>query len=243
MSAYSDWGQRNFHYYANSVIFIEVRREDGELGIGTAFHVGNGVFVTARHVVEDKEIMQIGNELAFNSFRGIDGTTKGPSLNVAKGPFYHPDANVDLACFSADSTPEQEFPLGGHLDDFLGHHALLLNRTLVLGFPPVPLTNTPHLIACFGEINGLVETYIGSRHPSFIISTMARGGFSGSPVLVAYDEQNTITGTAVLGVVTQSLIHDGKPAETGFMTVTTVEPIYDMLEHHRILPESQRIEL
>jgi len=84
--------------------------------------------------------------------------------------------------------------------------------------------------------------YMGSKHPSFVVSTTARGGFSGAPVLVAYDEQNKITGTAVLGVVTESLVREGAPPELGYMTVTTVEPIYDMLDYHTLLPESQRLE-
>lgn len=97
-------------------------------------------------------------------------------------------------------------PLGGHLDDYLGQHELVLYRTLVLGYPPIPLTKVPKIVASVGEVNALIELYDGSHHPHFLISTMARGGFSGSPVLVAYNEDNPDSGTAVLGIVTQSLI-------------------------------------
>jgi len=34
----------------------------------------------------------------------------------------------------------------------------------------------------------------------------------------------------------------GTPNGRTHMTVTTVEPIYDMLEHHGFMPESQRLE-
>ena len=241
MSSYAEWGKRNFKNYSKAIAFIEVIGES-DFNIGSCFHVGNGVYVTARHVLDGYKINNIGIDSGFDPFKFI-GSTERIDLELISGPFYHPDTKVDLACFTVKNPPTEELPLGGHLDCFLGPHELLLHRTLVLGFPRVPLTESNHLIACLGEINGLVETYIGSKHPSFIISTMARGGFSGSPVLVAYDEENTITGTAVLGVVTQSLVHDDKPAESGFMTITTIEPIYDMLNHHGLLPKTQELEL
>ncbi|MGX1118000.1 hypothetical protein RKD37_003363 [Streptomyces ambofaciens] len=39
--------------------YVEVESPNGDLGIGSAFHVGDGVFLTARHVVEDKRITEI----------------------------------------------------------------------------------------------------------------------------------------------------------------------------------------
>jgi len=243
VGAYSDWGKEQFGYYQGSVIFLEVEKEDKEKGIGTAFHIGDGVFVTARHVVEGNRINEIATDAGYDPFRGAFGEPAKEGLTIVTGPFYHPDDLVDLACFKVDKIPANQLPLGGHLDCFLGPYELLLHRTLVLGFPPVPISARPHLLACFGEINGLIELYIGSKHPMYVVSTTARGGFSGAPVLVAYDEQNKITGTAVLGVVVESLVKDGSPPEIGYMTVTTVEPIYDMLEHHGLLPESQRLEL
>ena len=243
MGAYSDWGKEQFVNYRNSVIYIEIEKDDKEKGIGTAFHIGDGVFVTARHVVEGKTITELAVDTGYDPLKGAFGEPIKDVLCIVNGPLYHPDPKVDLACFTVDKPPVNQLPLGGHLDCFLGPHELLLNRTLVLGFPPVPVSTRPHLLACFGEINGLIEMYMGSKHPSFVVSTTARGGFSGAPVLVAYDEQNKITGTAVLGVVTESLVREGAPPEIGYMTVTTVEPIYDMLEHHGLLPESQQLEL
>lgn len=243
MGAYSDWGKQQFGYYQKSVVYLEVENKDKEIGIGTAFHVGNGIFVTARHVIEGKNINEIATDTGYDSLRRHFGEPAKDEYRIVQGPYYHPDNKVDLACFLANKVPENYLPLGAHLDCFLGPHELLLNRTLVLGFPPVPISARPHLLACFGEINGLIEIYMGSMHPSFVVSTTARGGFSGAPVLVAYDEQNTITGTAVLGVVTDSLVRDGAPPEIGYMTVTTIQPIYDMLEHYEILPDFQQLEL
>lgn len=68
---------------------------------------------------------------------------------------------------------------------------------------------------------------------------MARGGFSGAPVLVAYNEDSTSNGTAVLGIVTQSLVKNNQATEHGFMAVLTVEPIFTCLELNNMLPKGQ----
>jgi len=112
----------------------------------------------------------------------------------------------------------------------------------VLGYPPIPLVARPTLVASVGEVNSLVDLYIGSKHPHFVISTIARGGFSGAPVLVAYNEENEGGGTAVLGLVTQSLTVDEQRPEQGYLAVLTVEPIYTCLERNNMLPKGQGYE-
>ena len=39
--------------------YVDIRKLDGSRGIGSAFHVGDNVFVTARPVVENNEIIEI----------------------------------------------------------------------------------------------------------------------------------------------------------------------------------------
>lgn len=124
----------------------------------------------------------------------------------------------------------------------MGQYELVLHRTLILGYPPVPFTNKPLLVASLGEINALADLR-ATPHPHFIVSSLARGGFSGGPALVAYDEANAHSGTAALGVVTQSLCKNGEPEQLGYMAVLTVEPIYMMLEQHCILPAEQKLNL
>ena len=118
----------------------------------------------------------------------------------------------------------------------------MLYRTLVLGYPPIPLVAKPTLVASVGEINSLVDLYLGSKHPHFVISTIARGGFSGAPVLVTYNEDNEDGGTAALGLVTQSLTVDEQRPEQGYLAVLTIEPIYRCLERNNMLPQAQRYE-
>lgn len=237
------WARAQFAKYRGCVAYIETRDREGNLGSGTCFHVGEGVFVTARHVVESRTITEVG----FDDVATIQellqtqrhwGKQSHGLVTIVEGPFFHANSKVDVACFKVDPFPKSWIPLGGHLDDYLEQNELVLYRTLVLGYPPIPLTAEPRLVASVGEVNALIDLYVGS-HPHFIISTMARGGFSGSPALVAYNEDNPLGGTAILGMVTQSLTTDDKSPEQGYMAVLTVEPIYTCLEINNLLPHGQ----
>lgn len=237
------WARNQFAEYRGCVAYMETKAVDGTVECGTCFHVGEGVFVTARHVVDQRTIIKIGfDDDAVNHELLQDqkhwGVKTHGSVNILGGLFFHSDPQVDVVCFRVSPYPKACLPLGGHFDNYLGQYELVLHRTLVLGYPPIPLTSEPRLVASVGEVNALVSLYVGS-HPRFVISSMARGGFSGGPVLVAYDEENSAGGTAVLGMVTQSLIANDKVTEQGYMAVLTVEPIYECLEQHHMLPKNQ----
>lgn len=146
---------------------------------------------------------------------------------------------MDICCIKLKNYPSAFLELGGHLDDWLGEHDLVLHRTLVMGYPPIPFSDRPTLVAAIGEINALIDNYLDKR-VYFIISTIPRGGFSGAPAIVAYNEDNFEAGTAVLGVITNSLVGNSLPTELGFMAVLSVESIYTCLEHNKILPKEQR---
>lgn len=243
----SRWGRDAFMKYRGCVAFIATEGLDGAHGIGTCFHVGEGVFVTARHVVEGRTITEIGFDDGHTSLSLLEdskhwGEKPHGSVTITRGPLYHADSAIDLACFVAEPNPKRSIPLGGHLDDWMGQYELVLYKTLVLGYPPVQLTNKPLLVASLGEVNALADLR-ATPHPHFIVSSTARGGFSGGPALVAYDETNPDGGTAALGVVTQALCKNGEPEQLGYMAVLTVEPIYSMLEQHGILPAEQKLDL
>lgn len=240
------WTRRTFAEFRGGVAYIASTGADEDEGIGTAFHVGNGVFVTARHVLEGRKIKQVGFDdhsmiYALNRKAELSESLNLPKISISSGPFFHSDPRIDVACFTLSVTPDSYIPLGGHLDDWLGQYELVLHRTLALGYPPIPLSKQPVLFASSGEVNALVDLYGGTHHPHFLISSMARGGYSGGPVLVAYNEDNENGGTALLGLVTQSLVKDESSTETGYFAVLTVEPIYDCLEQHGLLPDFQKV--
>jgi hypothetical protein len=230
-----------------------VSEANGDESIGAAFHVGEGVFVTARHVIEDREIKAIWltNSGLFHRSKlypkNEDGSYAiGPDsprmctdprgrLKIKAGPFFHSDPSIDIAAFQADGMSEgaHYVPLGGHLDDWVGSSDFVLSKALILGYPPVPLTLEPILIAATCEVNASVDLLIGPRQQlHFILSAMPRGGFSGG---LAFSEYGF-----ALGVITQSLVRDHQVAEHGFFATTSIEAIYVCLDAAGILPACQR---
>lgn len=201
------------------------------------------MFVTARHVVEGRSNFKIDFDDDATTIELIQDPAffskeRPGEVAISSGPHLHLDPTVDVACFKTDVAIPEYLPLGAHLSDYLGQYEFILHRVLVLGYPPIPLADRLALVANAGEVNAAVELYIQKRL-HFLISTMARGGFSGGPVLIAYDELNEASGTAVLGIVTQSLVSNGASAESGYMAVLTVDPIYECLEAASLLPACQ----
>jgi len=247
LDAFRLWARTQFSRYSGAVAFVETEDAKGDKHIGSCFHVGDGVFVTARHVVDGMKVTTIGfdhdgvsDHLLSTTYP--DKQTHG-LVSMTDGPKFHADSQVDVACFKIAPYPEVYIPLGGHFDEYLTQYELVLYRTLVLGYPPIPLANKPALVASAGEVNALIEPYGGCRHPHFLVSTIARGGFSGGPALVAYNEDNSQGGTALLGLVTQSLVINNCAPELGYMAVLTVQPIYDCLQQHDMLPVFQELGL
>lgn len=239
-----------FNKFAGAMAYVAVENPDGGQGIGSAFHVGEGVFVTARHVVEGVRIRevrttertyvdldpsageQVATYIAIGDQRRPVHRVEPCCLEIESGPFFHPIPGVDVAVFRvAEFDPRLPWvPLGSHLDDWLGQSDFVLAQAIVLGYPPIPLTNEPHLFAARAEINAQVALR-GEEHIHFILSALPRGGFSGGLVVVEYG--------FVLGVITTSLLVNQAPSELGFFAALSVEPIYNCLAKHKLLPQCQ----
>jgi len=228
--------------------------KNGDPGIGSAFHIGDGVFVTARHVLEDATIAEIrltDSRLFYRSVlypkeeNGSYTITKDSQkvtldfdgrVTLRDGPFYHPEASVDVAAFRVDGmAPEAPYvTLGGHYDDWIGRGDFETTDVLVLGYPPIPFTTEPLLIAAKTHVNAVADLR-GTKSPvHFILSAIPRGGFSGGVAMSEYG--------FALGVVTQSLLGDNLPVELGYFATTSIEAIYECLDHHGILPKCQEFD-
>ncbi|HEV3165301.1 MAG TPA: serine protease [Isosphaeraceae bacterium] len=230
-----------YERYAPSLAYIEVESADG-VRIGSAFHVGEGVFVTARHVVARSKLIRLANTTdqhvadpeGNGTINGKPGTFRlipAGEGQVVSGPHFHPDPAIDVAAVVVKGLEVPPIRLGSHLDDMLNDEAFLLRSVLIMGYPPVPFSREPLLIAARAEVNAVVDKYTGG-HPHFVISAMPRGGFSGGVCLIEWN--------FALGVITESLITQGQATELGFMAVLTVEPIFECLSHNRILPSYQK---
>lgn len=217
---------------ASLVAVISVNAQ-GDQGIGAAFHVGDGAFVTARHVVEGMASCHVELD-SYRLMRLAEGAAQlighGELAPIAIEPHAHPNPAKDVAVFAIpDLACLPAIPLGGHLDDWITDHDFVLNEVLVLGFPPIPLAKKVVLVATRAQINAVVDL-INVDHVHFIASAMARGGFSGGVVLSEWG--------VALGVITSSLLKNGAPEELGYLTVLTVEPILECLGVHGLLPKS-----
>jgi hypothetical protein len=225
-----------------AVAYVSVRNANGDEELGSAFHVGGGIFITARHVIDGHTVLGVGT-----TEPSLKATADGKWRDVDFGPHFAAvdrteraeDPTVDLALLWAPAFAYAPFvPLGLHLDIILEPRRVLLERVLVMGYPRVPLTKPrgrrhATLVASSGEVNALADTLHGT-HPVFIVSPMARGGFSGAPALLASGD--------CLGVVTESLIEQHQSYETGFLAVLTVEPMFHLLKRHGIPKEQASVE-
>lgn len=224
-----------FDAYKMCLVRIETIAPDGQVHNGAGFHIGAGLVATAEHVVE------------YRLNAAIPERQTEP-LAVRK-IHRHPDATVDLAILETDfdlepriknttyhfldgvEVPATELhrlfiPIGDHLDDWIGDEFILQNVVL-LGYPRVPLARQPVLAASIGQINAVIDRYIGP-HPFFLVSTMPRGGFSGGPAITEYG--------VLLGVITSSFVRDDLELELGFNGVISVEPLLTLLADNGLRP-------
>lgn len=238
--------------YGCCMAYIAVEK-DGNAGIGSAFHVGDGIFVTARHVLDGaavKEMRLTNAGLFYRSDlypKSPDGSfIVGPDsprqcvdpnglLEIVGGPWFHEDNAVDIAAVRVSGmTPAaHSVMLGGHLDDWVGQGDFELSDALVLGYPPVPFTREPVLIAARCEVNATVDLHVGGKQQlHFLLSAVPRGGFSGGLALSEWGY--------ALGVITQSLLTGPGPAELGYFTATSIEAVYACLDANGVLPARQK---
>lgn len=240
-----------FLRYGCCMAYVAIQK-DGDPGIGSAFHVGDGIFVTARHVLDGAKISEIRvtdeqlyyrSDLYPKNENGSYTITKDSPricldpdgiITIKAGPYFHPDSSVDIAAFKADGIAENAHyvPLGSHLDDWIGRGDFELTQAVILGYPPIPLTAAPTLVAIRSEVNAVVDLRNMKSPVHFIFSAMPRGGFSGGVAISEYG--------FALGTITQSLLADAKPPELGFFAATSIECIYECLVHNKVLPDCQK---
>ena len=239
-----------FQKYAAALAYIEVEDAHGDVHIGSAFHVGEGVFVTARHVLDGYTVTKVGStERAYIRLGGQEAeeaadffltpTESWPihyldngEMEIAAGPYFHSDEKVDVAVFKVREVDSHTpvIKLGTNLDNFLDRSELVLTEAIVLGYPRIPMASEAILVGARAEVNALADLY-HTPYGHFVLSTMPRGGFSGGVAISEHD--------VALGVIADSLIVDHNPTELGFMAVLGVEPIYVALSERGLLPDCQ----
>jgi S1-C subfamily serine protease len=192
----------------------------GEHASATAFHIGDGIFVTARHVADELVDRRLSTSNGLvEPYHQVDFT----------------DQDIDVALLLVDPTdldPAQRdvyvaVPLA--LNELVDR-SCMLERVLVMGYPRVPMSASAELVAATGEIIAIVDTIVPRNGPSIVISQLPRGGLSGSPVLDASGN--------LQGVVVDSLSDADLPYELGYTAAITVESILRLLVGINHMPRS-----
>ena len=226
---------------SSAVLFVEVTKPNESLDIGSAFHIGNGYCVTARHVLEGNTVRTVGrHDTSLKTHFTTTGTTHTTTHcdfthRTVEGIFHHPDDKVDAAIFRlggkiriglgySASRLQPAIPLDDRADQ-LSEGEFLLREVLVLGYPKIPWADV-HLVVFRGDVSAVIESH-QDRQRHFIVSGMARGGFSGGPVIST--ETNT-----VLGIVTDSLIHNDQAPELGFLNAVSIQAARDIITAHSL---------
>jgi S1-C subfamily serine protease len=126
--------QLNFYQlYSPCLVSVESTDRDGNIGIGAAFHIGDGYLVTARHVVQGRNISSIVPACGYAHI-GLD------SIEI----LYPSDERIDLALIRSDfsldyymnkvnywGNPDllkvDHIQIGGHMDDWINEGYRKLN--------------------------------------------------------------------------------------------------------------------
>lgn len=211
--------QSLYHQCRRSIAYVVVETSNGSQSIGTAFHIGQGFFVTAKHVVECNKIIEVAITQPYNKVVNYHAAPLSEDerprvLKVELNPVLAENEADDVAVFRVEQYEElPSIELSSIHDMHQSEDLLLLSNVLCIGYPPIPLTVHPFQVAVDAKVSALI-TIRGSKYLSYVVSATARGGFSGGPII--NDDGKAI------GLVTDSLVRDSNAVETGFMACLSI---------------------
>ncbi len=255
--------QKLFLEYSNSVAYVEIEKENGDLGIGTCFHIGDGVFVTARHVVENFKILDVkltepvpvSDEEYFRDILKVDVTNDYiaeynkmvgnilkatpkfkhylSSLNVSDGPFFHEDENVDLAVFKVDSIHESAGVVKLGIHYDDWVHRGVWHLSEAIILGYPPIPMVNQPVLVASKAE--IHTFVYPRHSPHLHFLLSATPRGGFSGGVAIHENGTL-----LGVITSALVENNLPEQNGFFAVLSIETIITFLENIDLMPRIQK---
>jgi hypothetical protein len=249
--------------HASALAYVDVERPNGDRNIGSAFHVGNGVFVTARHVLDGNKILEIKitEPVAVDAteyFRGVlrvdvtdeyvqeyEAMLKNASgytplfknylrpLTLVGHPYFPEETDLDVAAFRV----EQIHPNASVVK--LGiHYDDWIDRNVWHLSDAIILGYPPVPMVAEPVLvaaRAEVNTFVVPRHSRAVHFILSAIPRGGFSGGVAIHESGD-----ALGVITSEFFSDATTDKVGFFAVLSIEAIVKCLENHGILPEIQK---
>jgi hypothetical protein len=249
--------------HANAMAYVDVEKPDGTRSIGSAFHIGEGIFVTARHVVENnriveikltepvgvssreffKEVMKL--EVTDEYIKSYDSTwgavTGRPplfkhylrDLELIDGPCFSESDQFDVAAFRV----REVHPAAGVVK--LGvHWDDWVYRGLWHVSDAIILGYPPVPMVnqpVLVAARAEINTFVVPRHAPAVHFILSAMPRGGFSGGVAIHENGD-----ALGVITSSFLRDEEPEQLGFFAVLSIEAIVKCLERNHLYPDVQR---
>lgn len=223
-----------FWALSEAMVRVTVVNSHRDQRTGSAFHLGRGYFATARHVLDDAREIQLSHCPYSAMIDRVDVVKtivperEEGDVAVLKTKVHFTDYHLTFHKGSKKRALESlaSIPFGPLVDEAVSDNHIL-DEVLLMGYPRVPLSRTPELLAVRGEVNASLIKYLDHGYYVHIISTMARGGFSGGPVI---DEHGFL-----IGIFSESLMADHPQEELGYAAAISIEPLLLLLKRHRIV--------
>jgi hypothetical protein len=252
-----------YHEHATAMAYVAVETPDGTHAMGSAFHIGEGVFVTSRHVVEGNIIREIKvteslglttreylkatregevseEEIEWNdkSMIGPDGVKRRwryyiPPLELASGPHFARENDLDVAIFKVKEIHPEAAIVK------LGiHYDDWVYRAEWRLSKAIVLGYPPIPMVNQPELiaaSAEIHTHVVPRHSNALHFLLSATPRGGFSGGVAIHEDGS-----GLGVITSSLNTNDEPEQIGFFAVLSIEAIVNCLVFNRMYPQVQR---
>ena len=201
-----DCKYRGFEYtrgvFENSVLPIVGKNKKGDEDMGTCFYIGNNMFVTAAHCIEDLS--------SFNVLSPDNSPLELIEVWYAKDES-HDDFDLAVIRVNEVTIPMKAFEMD---DPIVLDQILTMGYPLIPGLNPILISETASVasyvkgrqISTLGQIVACVGSYM-SKLDFFVISARVKGGNSGCPVINPEGK--------VIGVVTQIPFDNQGGSDTG----------------------------
>lgn len=223
---------RLYREIKNQMVVLEARDENQDITCGTAFHIGDGLLVTARHNIQNQYALKTQDDQSISIVAEFACSEEDRDIAVIKTDFEpklltDESQTVEDSASSEDGAPTNFVPIFDYFAYSKLAELYFLDDVFVFGFPPIPKTTRAELVAVRAQVNAFVKTNHG-RDGVFILSSTARGGFSGGPVIDR--------GRNLIGICIESLRRGESAVENGFTAAICLDPLLDILSENELYP-------